>query len=417
MRSDKPRFLETAAALARRITESAIWFEGRCNWMGAQSDRSRPSGALATQSALGPDLYGGTSGVGLFLAEAGAILDDHRLRATAVGAIRHALDHAARVNPEARDGLYTGPIGIAYAAARVANVLEAESLRADARDVLLRWRRDGYRPAASEVMSGCAGAVTGLVALSELVQEPWIVDTAVKLGEELTTRAEATPAGWSWPAPRRRSTMYNLCGYSHGAAGIGHAFLELFGVTGDNRFRHASERAFDYERSWRDPKTGNWPDLREVARAAGRDAPVPTANTWCNGVAGIALTRWRATALLGSAAVRRDADLAVAACKQHVTELLVSAPNDFSLCHGAAGAADTLLYVADGPGDVAGLAAQVGRHGIEWHHRGGVTDFPCGVPVGETPGLLRGLAGIGMFYLRLSEPEVPSPLLVRRRQG
>jgi lantibiotic biosynthesis protein len=414
MYSDESRFLEAAAALGRSITGSAIWCERRCNWMGAHPEGSVSSGALATQAALGPDLYGGTSGVGLFLAEASARIGDESLRATAVGAIRHALDHACHIDAEIWDGLYTGPVGIAYAAARVAQVLEAESLLTGAREVLLTWRRHRSRSAASDVMSGCSGAVAGLVALSELVEESWIVETAVRLGDELTARAEASPTGWSWPRPGPAS-MYNLCGYAHGAAGIGHALFELFGVTGERRFRQAGERAFDYERWWFDSRTGNWPDLRDVTRRAGRSAPMPSANSWCNGAPGIALSRLRAKDLLESPSVRRDADHALAACERHVSELLMGEADDFSLCHGAAGAADVLLYAASRP-DQRRLAAEVGRHGIERHLGLAGTGFPCGVPVGETPGLLLGLAGIGMFYLRLCDPGVGTPLLVRRNR-
>jgi lantibiotic biosynthesis protein len=412
MNSDDPLCLEVVTGLGYRIAKSAIWFDGRCNWVGAlPREDSRGAPAMA---ALGADLYGGTGGVALFLAEAGSRLDDDRLRTTAVGAIRHALDHADRIPPELRDGLYQGPIGVAYAAARAAGLLDSEELVARARELLRAWRRDGTRSASTDVMSGCAGAVAGLVTLTELVQEPWLVDAAASLGEEVMARAEATSAGWSWALPGRRS-MHNLCGFSHGVAGIGHALAELFGVTGDTRFRDAAERAFEHERSWFDARTGTWPDLRDVARLARRDAPMPTADSWCNGALGIALSRLRATELLGSAAVHLDADVALAACERHVIELLMRAPADFSLCHGAAGAGDVLLYAADGPEDQhASLAAEIGRRGLERHGGPGAAGFPCGMSGGETPGLMLGLAGIGMFYLRLLDSGVASPLLVHR---
>jgi lantibiotic modifying enzyme len=415
MSSDDLLFLEVAAGLGDRIAKSAIWFDGRCNWVGALPlEGSRDSLGVA---ALGSDLYGGTSGVSMFLAEAGMRLDDDRLRATAVGAIRHALDHSHRIHPEVRDGLYLGPIGVAYAAARVARLLGRDEEMGRARELLRTWRRDRSRSASADVMSGCAGAVAGLVALTERVEEPWLVDEAASLGEELIARAERTPAGWSWAAPGRRS-MHNLCGFSHGTAGIGHALAELFGLTGDARFRDGAERAFDHERSWLDSRTGTWPDLREISRRTGRDAPMPTADSWCNGAAGIALSRVRAAKLLGSAALTHDAALAIAACERHASELLLHAPSDFSLCHGAAGAGDVLLYAAKGPEDQrAGLAVEIGRGGIKRHHGPGAAPFPCGMPQGETPGLLLGLAGIGMFYLRVLAPTVPSPLLVHRNRA
>jgi lantibiotic modifying enzyme len=412
MSSEGRPFLDVAGDLARGIAASAVWHDGRCNWMGARP-REGAGGSVAVAS-LGADLYGGTSGVSLFLAEAGTRLDDDRVRRAALGAIRHALDHAAGIDPEHGDGLYLGPIGVAYAAARVAALLDSAPAMTRARELLRAWSRDDARSASADVMSGCAGAVAGLVALSELVQEPWLLDAAARLGEELMGRAEVTAAGWSWALPGRH-TMHHLCGVSHGAAGIGHALTELFGVTGEGRFRAAAERAFDYERSWLDPATGTWPDLRDVGRRAGRDAPMPTADSWCNGAAGIALSRLRAAELLGSEVLRHEAELALVRCEQSVAERLAYAPSDYSLCHGAAGIGDVLLYAADGPEDPrARLAAEIGLRGIEHHHGSGAARFPCGLPQGDTPCLFLGFAGIGMFYLRLADRGVASPLLVRR---
>jgi lantibiotic biosynthesis protein len=413
MRSDAAVFLDVAGRLGHEIAESAIWCDGRCNWVGAlPRDDSRMSGR-AELAALGPDLYEGTSGVALFLAEAGASLDDDRLRATALGAIRLALDRAGEIDPELRDGLYDGPIGVAYAAARVAELLAEEDVLAGACETLAAWRSGRARSVSSDVMSGCAGAILGLVALRRLVAQPWLIDAAARLGDEVIARADAGTAGWSWADPGQRS-MHHLCGYAHGAAGIGHALAELFGATGDSRYGEAGAHAFDFEGSWLDVRTGTWPDLRGVTRRAGTDVPAPSADSWCNGAAGIALSRLRAAELLGSAAVRHDAELALAACERHVADLLAAAPDDFCLCHGAAGAADALLHGAAGSED---LPAQVGRRGIELYSVPGAAGFPCGVPVGETPGLLLGYAGIGMFYLRLADLQVRSPLLIHPPRG
>jgi lantibiotic modifying enzyme len=412
MRSDEPAFLELAGRLGHEIARSAIWFEGRCNWVGAlPRDEYRMNGK-AEVAALGPDLYGGTSGVALFLAEAGARLDDDSLRATALGAIRLALDQADRVDRQVRDGLYGGSIGIVYAAARVAALLGSRDVHTRARRALVAWRRDGKRSASSDLMSGCSGAVLGLVALSRMMAQPWLIDAAVGLADELIARADVSGSGWSWADPEQPS-MHNLCGYLHGAAGIGHGLAELFGVTGEARFRDASERAFEYERSWLDTRVGTWPDLRGVARRAGRDVPVPDSDSWCNGSLGIALSRLRAAELFASEPLRREADLALAACNRYVGNLLVRAPEDFSLCHGAAGAADVLLHATKGSRD---LSAQLGRWGME-HCARPTARFPCGVPQGETPALLLGFAGIGMLYLRLADPGIQSPLLFQLPDG
>jgi lantibiotic modifying enzyme len=399
MRSDDAHFLEVAAALGRQLTDSAIWYRGRCSWIGATLPEP---GISRARSALGPDLYGGTSGVALFLAEAAVTLRDDRLRASALGAIRHALHHAL----PSRDGLYGGAIGVAYAAARVGRLLEVETAARGAGELLRAWRRRRTPSSAFDMVDGGAGTVAGLVALASLVEERWVVDAATRVGDALIAQAESPRSGWSWPSPGQRQ-MHNLCGFAHGAAGAGHALIELFAVTGDERFRRAGERAFDYEQSWIRSDTGACPDLRGVARTAPRSAPVPAAASWCYGASGIALSRKRAAELLGVG--RADGELALAATRRFVSERLAYAPDDFCLCHGLAGAADVLLY-ADRE---SGLAADVGRLGIERHHRTGA-GFPSGLPEGDTPGLFAGLAGVAMFYLRLGDRSVPTPLLINR---
>jgi hypothetical protein len=107
--------------------------------------------------------------------------------------------------------------------------------------------------------------------------------------------------------------------------------------------------------------------------------------------------------------MREDAGAALAATRRHLAGLSTRAPDDFSLCHGAAGASDVLLYSAD----ESGLAARIGDAGIARHHMTGA-GFPCGTPLGETPGLFIGLAGIGLFYLRLSNPNIHTVLVIHR---
>jgi lantibiotic biosynthesis protein len=405
MRSDGAAFVDVAARIARRIAGSAVWSEGRCNWVGApSSEQSRMSGRSAV-AALGPDLYEGTSGVALFLAEAAARLDERRLCATALAAMRLAIEQAGRIGI---DGLFAGRPGVAYAAARTAALHGDEDLATRAAALLRTRYRDAGRPGSDDVVGGRAGSLLAMLALPAREE-----DLATRLGDELIARAQRGAAGWSW-RDRQQPSMHDLCGYAHGASGIGHALAELYGVTEDDRHREAAERAFAYERSWYDARTGTWPDLRGIGRRTGRQAPVvPSADSWCNGSAGIALARLRAHELLGIPALRRDAEIALGACERHVAGQLARDLEDFSLCHGLAGVCDALLE-----GGREDLACRVGRLGVERYARpGAALRFPCGVPAGETPALMQGLAGIGLFYLRLADSSVTSPLLTAPSKG
>lgn len=81
--------------------------------------RWRARATALTYSTLGPDLYGGTSGVALFLAELAAVTGDELFRRTAIGTIAHALARAPDLAVNLDCSLYSGRVGIAVAAAAV----------------------------------------------------------------------------------------------------------------------------------------------------------------------------------------------------------------------------------------------------------------------------------------------------------
>ena len=326
----------------------------------------------------------------LFLAEAGARLDDDRLRATALGAIRLALDHADRIDPQVRDGLYSGRIGVAYAAARVAGLLGAEDVHARARELLVAWRRDGTRSGSSDLMSGCSGAVLGLVAAERAGRRSRGSSTRRReLGDELIARADAAPGRVVLGGPGQRS-MHNLCGYAHGAAGIGHALAELFAR--DRRSPLPRGRAYGRSTtsdrgSTRAPERGRTSAASPAGPDATRRCRCPTRGATAPRDRVVADARGGAARIDG---LRHEAGIALATCERYVAELLMRVPDDFSLCHGAAGAADVLLHGQAGPGGLARPARAVA--GSSCYAGPEAARFPCGVPLGETPGLLLGLA-------------------------
>jgi lantibiotic modifying enzyme len=389
-------FLDAAWALGSRIVGDAVWHDGRCTWMGATADGKEPW--RLKYRALGPRVYEGTAGVGLFLAQLAVITGEGAPRRAAVGALRHALERAPALLPADRDGLYAGVMGVALAAARVAAWLDEPEIGAGAAGLVADGTVTAGRCA--DVLSGTAGVVIGRLALGD----PRSVETAVRLGDDLLARGRATEHGLSWASPGDRRPV---CGLSHGAAGIGWALAELFAATGEARFRDGAASAFAYERSWLDPESGTWPDLRVPGQRRGRP-PAPgttTTGTWCRGEAGIAQTRLRAAALTGGEAERRDAGVALATTRHHVAGLNEREIEDLSLCHGAAGSADVLLH----GGQAAPEALALGHHALE-RYGDGREPWPCGVTGGVTPGLFLGLSGIGWWLLRCHDARVPSPL-------
>jgi lantibiotic modifying enzyme len=384
-------FLDATAAIGRDVAADAVWHDGVCSWVGVAAD---PKEVWQPEyRALEPNLYDGTAGVGLFLAQLAAVTGDPAIRRTAVGALRHAV---ARAPAYRSDGFHAGSLGIAWAAARAAALLGEPELEAGARSVVAT-----AAPVAgecSDVLLGRAGSALARLALDTPVE------AAVADGEALLARATRSRHGWSWAAPGARR-RHHLCGLSHGAAGIGWALLELYAATGDDRFREGAEGAFAYERSWLDAETGTWPDLREGGRRrGGRHDPSATAGSWCHGEAGIALTRLRAAELLGPEPYAGEAATALETTRRRLAAALPYEIEDMTLCHGLAGAADVLLAAGE-----AAAPAELGHVALERYGAPGAR-WPCGMLGGTTPNLFRGLTGIGWFYLRLHDPAIPSPV-------
>ncbi len=405
-------FLDTAVSIALRLCRDAIWAGNRCNWVGPSMEGA--GGWTIVHKSLGPDLYSGASGIALFLAAIAARTGDRVVRKTALGAAAQASSRAEDIPPAVRIGLYSGLTGIAWALDRAGNLLGGQELR-DRGDALMEQVRGAdldQQPL--DVLSGCAGAIPVLLSLAASKRRAEYTDLAVRCGERLLNTAVRENEGWSWKtidAPGMNPSR-NLTGFSHGAAGIGWALLELGHATGDARFCAAAFEAFRYERSHYSAQFENWPDFRDYLRPPGqRNTPV-YANAWCHGAPGIGLSRLRAQELTHDPACREEAETAIRTTSRALEDPR-AAVNGFSLCHGCAGNADLLIEAArttNEPGHRA-RAEAVGHAGID-RFEAQRLPWPCGIPgAGETPGLMLGTAGIGYFYLRLDDPHLPTLLI------
>jgi len=410
--SSDDAFLAAAESIGRRIVADAVWHGGLCSWVGAVMDPAQPWRAV--YRSLEPNLYDGTAGVGLFLAHLAVVTREADIHRTAVGALRHAVGRAPELPPVRRDGFHAGSLGVAWAAARAATLLDDQELLTSARGVSALARPPSGPDRCPDVILGSAGSIISLLALADEFDAPALVEKAAATGNELIDAATITPHGWSWAIPGRRY-RHHLCGLSHGAAGIGWALLELFAVTGEERFRTGAIGAFAYERSWLDERSGTWPDLRigGQRRGACRRIASPAVGTWCHGEGGIALTRLRAIEVLGTEECASDAEVALEATCWDLAGALPYEIEDLTLCHGAAGEADVLLcgeaVLGERWREAAALAGELGCVALE-RHDSGQAEFPSGTAGGMTPGLFRGLSGIAWWFLRLHDHGNPSPL-------
>lgn len=379
-------FLEAAERLGARLCRDALWSNGLCNWTADFATSEKIIG----HRALPADLYDGTSGIALFLHRLALVTGERIFRVTAEAALRQA---CAKL-PLETCGLFTGGTGVLYAALELRGEVDAAQLVLQAK---LHARN-------LDVISGSAGVIAVLLAAHRRSQDQLLLEHAILHGELLLSHAEHSEEGLSWPSSAAKK---NLTGFSHGAAGIGWALLELHCVTRHRPFLDSALQAFAYERAHFSIERGNWPDFRERS-AATHSGAVSFLNAWCHGAPGIGLSRIRAWELIGDQTLLSEADVALKTITSQI-----SSYGNCSLCHGMAGNADILIYAAEklNRPDLLAIARKAGLEALNrFEHRR--LPWPGGLSgANELPDLMLGIAGIGHFYLRLHDPILPTPLL------
>ena len=132
MTLDANTALTVSARIAEHLCDTAFRHADRCTWMGTTQDAADGADQIDfTYGTLGPDLYGGTSGVALFLSEVSRHTGDRRIGDTALAGIAHALDRVHAIPPSSR-GRSTRQVGFAYAAALIGRSWSARTWKAQA---------------------------------------------------------------------------------------------------------------------------------------------------------------------------------------------------------------------------------------------------------------------------------------------
>jgi hypothetical protein len=405
-RSHKKRnpgsYLDQASLIGRAIVTGAVWYHTQCNWVGASPHGDAAQVRGITYIALGPDLYNGSSGIGLFLGDLGAATGEKNVIRTAAAALRHSLRFDQSRLIRGYWGAFTGWTGIALAGARCGAALNSDELVSLTRDYVRSAIVEVAKNAELDIMSGLAGGLVALLALQRYLRMEELVGLMHKLGKILLNSLDGSNDC--------RISRVGKIGMAHGASGIGFALMELYRATADERLLSTALQVFAHEREWLQSE-GNWFDrFQDESSQSVKRLP----SSWCSGATGIALTRAAAWHFFQDEICRRDALNALRAVRLTIARGLSAGSENFSLCHGLAGNAEALrlagssgmINAADGQG----LPESVADYGIEQYSEGKLASS-CGC-AGQTPGLMLGLAGFGQFYLRMHSGAMPSPMLI-----
>ncbi|MFL6334562.1 MAG: type 2 lanthipeptide synthetase LanM family protein [Pyrinomonadaceae bacterium] len=399
----RERLLAEARRVGDRLEELALRDEKDTTWLGLAYGQQH--WALVP---LGEDLYGGVPGIILFLAYLGALTGEGRytdLARAALATLRLGLSHTR--TQIKMIGAFQGWGGVIYLLTHLGRLWDDPTLTAEAEEIVKTLLPLVEKDEHNDIVSGAAGCLASLLCLYACAPSRDTLAAALQCGERLLEQARPMEQGVAWLI--RVDTTRPPTGFSHGAAGVAWALLELSAVTGEERFRRAALAAVAYERSQFSARTGNWldpGDPNSAARPGGESAQALTL-AWCYGAPGIGVARARMLRHADVDVLREDLEAALKVTMRS------GFGRNHSLCHGDLGNLELLLLAADTLSEpalrlraesiAAGILKSIERDG-----------WLCGTPLTvQSPGLMNGLAGIGYGLLRLAAPgRVPAVLVL-----
>lgn len=243
----------------------------------------------------------------------------------------------------------------------------------------------------SDLVSGLAGLAAPIAARHSRMPTKDTTRVLTKLGEILAGR-QNDDGGWSL-APGKPA----LAGLSHGASGISVALAEISVAVKDDYLAEAAARGVDFENVFFDSRARNWRDARKNLSPNDQ----LSMHGWCHGSVGIGLARLRMIELLGTheKVANWTEDLS------NAIEGAISAPSTWAdhLCCGNLGRA-TVITMA---GKICSnrrwqsAGSQLAERVIS-SADGNPENYRLLLGIDGTsglrlPGLMTGLAGIGMF--------------------
>ena len=366
--------------------------------------RETPEGLMWMSKALDVtglplrDLCAGGAGAVLALAEISGELGMEEHRSVLAEGARW-LKSSRPISEQPLPGLYVGEAGVAAALLRAGQVLQDGEL-IDA--AAAKGREVSSLPYASpDLFNGAAGRLRLYLLLFDETGDPEHLRHAVEAGEFLLEQAwDAGDGGVYWQMPEGYGGLSDVVylGYAHGAAGIADALLDLYEVTGEDRFLATAQ------------SVGRWLTRQAVPvldDESGLDWPAeegqqPFGPAWCHGAVGIGLFFLHAAKL---DALPEAADLAARAARTTSRGARSQGPVQ---CHGLAGNTEFLLDMYVETGDEAYLteARSLGRLLEAFsEEKDGLLVWPSDSPEVFSPDYMTGYAGVAACLLRLADPE------------
>lgn len=377
------------------------------SWIGLDWLADSEVGVLAP---LGPDLYGGTSGIAVFLAAYHKQFNDDKSH-NILQKILNGLDQyihrsgSARWSRSIGVGGANGVGSILYAQTVIASLLSDQTILEDAIQTSRLFTKNLINADQHlDVISGSAGAILCLLALYRKTQSTEVLEKAILCGEHLLNTPRVGETGLrSWIGMGMRDIPLN--GIAHGAAGFEYALTSLSIATNRADFADAAKECLAYEESNYDATLLNWPDLR-LDDEGGK----PSKNIicqWCHGAVGIGMSR------IGQVKRGKKLHLVEGDIKNASACAVKNWPNALdNLCCGTLGNIEFLSEASrllNNP-KLGKLSASRLNEVLLTREKNGVYAFSPSSNEFNL-GFFRGISGVGYTLLRTLNPNLPNILL------
>ncbi len=229
---DKRPYLDAALEAARWLRTSAFQTEVGTTWPAVPGN----------EESINNTLYSGTPGVVLFFLEAYYSTGEKSFLTGARAGADYLL---ATLEKEKTAGLYVGVSGIGFALQEVFKATQDEKYDEGVRRCLQYLKENSQRKRkgiewsrTTDIISGTAGTGLFLLYAARELNDPSLLDLALKAGYRLMELGQAEGDGTKWAMdPDYPRLMPN---FSHGTAGISYFLASIYAKTKKKEFLDAA---------------------------------------------------------------------------------------------------------------------------------------------------------------------------------
>ncbi|WP_100655774.1 type 2 lanthipeptide synthetase LanM family protein [Alteromonas flava] len=386
--------------LYKRIKDMGMENDTHVMWLGIENQQShwmfRP---------LSYDLYNGTSGIALFLAYYAHKYQSNDAKLLALKALSYARYQLSK-SSDKKIGLFSGASGYIYTLLHMGTLFSDFSLIEEANSVAIDLSDFISQDEKLDLIDGCAGFIMSITQLYEIVPSPQLRQLIEKAQGHLVKNAKKNKFGVSWPTNKRSA----MAGMSHGNAGILLSLAKAFSITNNQSLLDTILQGLSFENSLFNENKLGW--LTRIDHNSKTEDSEPTMLSWCHGAPGILLAR----AAMKQAIVFPE-DIHKILDKDIQRAAKITAKSSLfgrdCLCHGILGNLLALFQAKES--GVNEFNYELQKSLTNTIAIGSCDGWKSGIPFDEdTPGLMTGLAGIGMALMRLDTPElVPCVLSIQ----